>query len=102
PFVWNEQFSPGNIDFTFKIPASAFINHSFPSGKYAMEIIQNYGVPMPNNNGVTFSPHSFYIYIIIPENLYWISPNNSSYTEVNSLNSYRSTSRFQVNLGTFE
>lgn len=103
PIVWNEEFPPGDINFTFKISSEQLQNNVFPPGKYTMEIIQNYGVAMPNGNGVIFTPYTFYVNIIVPETLSWITANHTAYKEINSLNEFRATpSKIIWDLGDFK
>ena len=103
PIVWNEQYPPGDINFTFKISAENFKNNLIRDGIYAMNISQNYGTPVPYGNGVTFSPPTFYTYITIPKSISWLNANNTSYTEIKSLDAFKTGSaEMVIGLGNLE
>lgn len=85
----------GNINFTFKIPATKFISEAFQAGEYSMDITHNYA-------GI-FTPNSFRLALKIPALLSWISTNNIIYNNINSLEQFRSVpAQLETNLGFFE
>ncbi|MDN6289720.1 MAG: hypothetical protein L0J63_05445 [Tetragenococcus koreensis] len=94
-------YTPGNIDFSFKIPSNAFTNHAYHAGDYSIQITHNYGV-----NGfytIEFSPDSFYAILSIPKAISWLTGNNTAYTEISSLNTYRTApSEVLWDIGTFD
>jgi len=82
-FIFN-NFPRGNVDFNFKIPAEVFASNAFTAGYYDIRISQN----SANN---TFTPNSFLVILSVPAAISWIDANNNVYTEINSLNEFRST-----------
>ncbi|AZI22320.1 hypothetical protein EIH07_04300 [Chryseobacterium taklimakanense] len=83
-------FSPGNINFTFKIPAAQFASNSFSAGNYSMSISQNYN----------FTPKTFNTIISVPAFVKWLTSSSTKYIEISSLNDYRITgTRVLGNLG---
>ncbi len=75
-------FNRGNINFTFKIPASQFNANAFRSGSYSMDITQNYN---------DFTPRNFKTILVIPSSIRWLTASLTKYIEISSLNDYRST-----------
>ncbi len=75
-------FNRGNINFTFKIPASQFTANAFRAGNYSMDITQNYN---------DFTPHNFKTILVIPSSIRWITNSLTKYFEISSLNDYRNT-----------
>ncbi|REC44286.1 hypothetical protein [Chryseobacterium sp. 5_R23647] len=75
-------FNRGNINFTFKIPASQFNANAFRSGSYSMDITQNYN---------DFTPRNFKTILVIPSSIRWLTTSLTKYIEISSLNDYRST-----------
>lgn len=99
PHSTNGDFSPGNIDFSFKIPSSEMTRHSFYAGNYKLDIEQDYY----QRSHVSFSPERFSVFITIPEAIQWLITPNSKLMEVNSLNQYRpSQPNTRINLGPME
>ncbi|MGO2359016.1 hypothetical protein [Mesonia sp.] len=95
------NYTPGNIDFSFKMPSNAFINHAFRAGDYSIQITHNYGVS--GFYTIEFSPDSFYAILSIPKAISWLTGNNTAYTEISSLNKFRAASSEVLwDLGTFE
>ena len=75
-------FNRGNINFTFKIPASQFAANSYRAGNYSMDISQNYN---------DFTPRNFKTILVIPSSIRWFTTSLTKYIEISSLNDYRST-----------
>ncbi|MEG1591517.1 hypothetical protein [Chryseobacterium sp.] len=75
-------FNRGNINFTFKIPASQFAANLYRSGSYSMDITQNYN---------DFTPRNFKTILVIPSSIRWLTTSLTKYIEISSLNDYRST-----------
>ncbi|MBD3907204.1 hypothetical protein NAL32_20810 [Chryseobacterium sp. Ch-15] len=75
-------FYRGNINFTFKIPASQFAANSYRAGNYSMDISQNYN---------DFTPRNFKTILVIPSSIRWFTTSLTKYIEISSLNDYRST-----------
>ncbi|MDR6465326.1 hypothetical protein [Chryseobacterium sediminis] len=75
-------FNRGNINFTFKIPASQFTANAFRAGNYSMDITQNYN---------DFTPHNFKTILVIPSSIRWVTNSLTKYFEISSLNDYRNT-----------
>jgi hypothetical protein len=75
-------FNRGNINFTFKIPASQFTANTFRAGNYSMDITQNYN---------DFTPHNFKTILVIPSSIRWVTNSLTKYFEISSLNDYRTT-----------
>ncbi len=92
PQTWYEpgqgNHHKGNLDFTFKIPASQFVNNVFQAGNYAMEITHNYTGQFHGH----FTPEIFNIVISVPSAISWLTNTPTKYIEISSLNEYRSTS----------
>ncbi|MDR6489916.1 hypothetical protein J2799_004466 [Chryseobacterium vietnamense] len=86
-------FNRGNINFTFKIPASQFTANAFRAGNYSMDITQNYN---------DFTPHNFKTILVIPSSIRWVANSLTKYIEISSLNDYRSTSTRVWDLGNTE
>ncbi|WP_265130176.1 hypothetical protein [Chryseobacterium oranimense] len=86
-------FNRGNINFTFKIPASQFTANAFRAGNYSMDITQNYN---------DFTPHNFKTILAIPSSIRWITSSLTKYIEISSLNDYRNTSMRVWDLGNTE
>jgi len=86
-------FNRGNINFTFKIPASQFTANAFRAGNYSMDITQNYN---------DFTPRNFKTILVISPSIRWITTSLTKYIEVSSLNDYRSTSTRVWDLGNTE
>ncbi len=88
--VFGGGFSRGNINFTFKIPATQFTANAFRAGNYSMEILQNYN----------FTPTKFKTIITIPASIRWLTPSLTKNIEISSLNDFRTTSdKILGNLG---
>lgn len=75
-------FNRGNINFTFKIPASQFAANAFRAGNYTMDISQNYN---------DFAPRNFKTILVIPSSIRWLTTSLTKYIEISSLNDYRIT-----------
>lgn len=75
-------FNKGNINFTFKIPASQFAANMYRAGSYSMDITQNYN---------DFTPRNFKTILVIPSSIRWLTTSLTKYIEISSLNDYRST-----------
>src|SRR5699024_10194493 len=89
----------GAINFTFKIPSNKFSGHAFHAGNYTLEVTQNYG----SGIGVKFTPASFNTILSIPATISWLTTNNIGYSEINSLDYYRTTpENIILELGSFE
>src|SRR5690554_3246963 len=97
PQTWYEpqsrggsSYTPGNVVFKFKIPASAFRGNTFAGGEYSITVTHNYG---SGTNGETFTPDSFKVILVIPSiiPIEWVSSNTSVYHEVTNLDSYRNS-----------
>lgn len=86
-------FNRGNINFTFKIPASQFTANAFRAGNYSMDITQNYN---------DFTPRNFKTILVIPSSIRWIANSLTKYIEISSLNDYRSTGTRVWDLGNTE
>lgn len=86
-------FNRGNINFTFKIPASQFTTNAFRAGNYSMDITQNYN---------DFTPRNFKTILIIPSSIRWVANSLTKYIEISSLNDYRNTSTRVWDLGNTE
>ncbi|KIC62198.1 hypothetical protein [Chryseobacterium taiwanense] len=86
-------FNKGNINFTFKIPASQFTANAFRAGNYSMDITQNYN---------DFTPRNFKTILVIPSSIRWITNSLTKYIEISSLNDYRNTSTRVWDLGNTE
>ncbi|WP_110366920.1 MULTISPECIES: hypothetical protein [unclassified Chryseobacterium] len=86
-------FNRGNINFTFKIPASQFTANAFRAGNYSMDITQNYN---------DFTPRNFKTVLVIPSSMRWITNSLTKYIEISSLNDYRNTSTRVWDLGNTE
>ncbi|MEF9478476.1 hypothetical protein OWR28_12905 [Chryseobacterium sp. 1B4] len=86
-------FNRGNINFTFKIPASQFTANAFRAGNYSMDITQNYN---------DFTPHNFKTILVIPSAIRWVANSLTKYIEISSLNDYRNTSMKVWDLGNTE
>ncbi|WP_345987776.1 hypothetical protein AAEU33_12165 [Chryseobacterium sp. Chry.R1] len=86
-------FNRGNINFTFKIPASQFTANTFRAGNYSMEITQNYN---------DFTPRNFKTILVIPSSIRWITNSLTKYIEISSLNDYRNTGTRVWDLGNTE
>ncbi|MFC4383839.1 hypothetical protein [Chryseobacterium bernardetii] len=86
-------FNRGNINFTFKIPASQFTANAFRAGNYSMDITQNYN---------DFTPRNFKTILVIPSSIRWITNSLTKYIEISSLNDYRNTSTQVWDLGNTE
>lgn len=86
-------FSRGNINFTFKIPASQFTANAFRAGNYSMDITQNYN---------DFTPRNFKTILVISPSIRWVTTALTKYIEISSLNDYRSTSTRVWDLGNTE
>lgn len=86
-FRLGNDYSPGNIDFKFKMPADVFSTNAFYAGTYSLEVTQNYGRSF--FYAIEFSPDSFQVVLSIPAAITWINANTSNYTEVISLNEFR-------------
>lgn len=86
-------FNRGNINFTFKIPASQFSANAFRAGNYSMDIAQNYN---------DFTPINFKTILVIPSSIRWVTNSLTKYIEISSLNDYRGTSTKVWDLGTTE
>ncbi|MFS4429581.1 hypothetical protein [Chryseobacterium sp. S90] len=86
-------FNRGNINFTFKIPASQFTANAFRAGNYSMDITQNYN---------DFTPHNFKTILVIPPSMRWVANSLTKYIEISSLNDYRNTSTRVWDLGNTE
>ena len=84
---FGNDYSPGNIDFRFKMPAEVFSTNAFYAGNYSLEVTHNYGRSFFYT--IEFSPDSFQVILSIPAAITWINANTSNYTEVISLNEYR-------------
>lgn len=97
----SSTYTPGNIDFNFKIPSNELASHVYHAGDYSIQVTQNYG-----GSGfyvIEFSPDSFYVILSIPEAISWLTSNNIGYTEISSLDQYRSApADIVLDLGTFE
>lgn len=94
-------YTAGNIDFTFVIPSSEFANNAYHAGNYSIELTHNYG--RSGFYSIEFSPDSFYTILSIPTNISWLSDNNMSYIEINSLDAFRAASvNVKADLGSFE
>ena len=93
---WLSSHPRGPINFTFKIPGAQFAGKAFQAGEYAMEITHNYG-------GGFFTPDSFSVVISIPQAIKWFYPNNTAFTQVSSLEEFRSAPALvSTDLGMFE
>lgn len=86
-------FNRGNINFTFKIPASQFTANAFKAGNYSMDITQNYN---------DFTPRNFKTILVISPSIRWVTTSLTKYIEISSLNDYRSTSTRVWDLGNTE
>lgn len=86
-------FNRGNINFTFKIPASQFTANAFRAGNYSMDITQNYN---------DFTPRNFKTILVIPSSIRWVTSSLTKYIEISSLNDYRNTSTRVWDLGNTE
>lgn len=86
-------FNRGNINFTFKIPASQFTANAFRAGNYSMDITQNYN---------DFTPRNFKTILVIPSSIRWVANSLTKYIEISSLNDYRSTGTRVWDLGNTE
>ncbi|UWX61286.1 hypothetical protein N0B40_03185 [Chryseobacterium oranimense] len=86
-------FNRGNINFTFKIPASQFTANAFRAGNYSMDITQNYN---------DFTPRNFKTILVIPSSIRWITNSLTKYIEISSLNDYRNTGTRVWDLGNTE
>ncbi|WP_426479171.1 hypothetical protein ACP3T3_06890 [Chryseobacterium sp. CBSDS_008] len=86
-------FNRGNINFTFKIPASQFTANAFRAGNYSMDITQNY---------YDFTPRNFKTILVIPSSIRWVTNSLTKYIEISSLNDYRNTSTRVWDLGNTE
>lgn len=86
-------FNRGNINFTFKIPASQFNANAFRAGNYSMDITQNYN---------DFTPRNFKTILVIPSSIRWITTSLTKYIEISSLNEYRNTNTRVWDLGNTE
>ncbi|WP_077414298.1 hypothetical protein [Chryseobacterium sp. JV274] len=86
-------FNRGNINFTFKIPASQFTANAFRAGNYSMDITQNYN---------DFTPRNFKTILVIPPSMRWVTNSLTKYIEISSLNDYRNTSTRVWDLGNTE
>lgn len=95
------SYTPGNVVFKFKIPASAFIGNSFEGGEYSITVTHNYG---SGTYGETFTPDSFKVILVIPSTvpIEWVSSNTSVYHEVTTLNSYRTSGDEVISIGLTE
>lgn len=91
--IFGGGFNRGNINFTFKIPASQFTANAFRAGNYSMDITQNYN---------DFTPRNFKTILVIPSSIRWITNSLTKYIEISSLNDYRNTSTRVWNLGNTE
>jgi len=91
--IFGGGFYRGNINFTFKIPASQFTANAFRAGNYSMDITQNYN---------DFTPHNFKTILVIPSSIRWITTSLTKYIEISSLNDYRNTSTRVWDLGNTE
>jgi len=91
--IFGGGFYRGNINFTFKIPASQFTTNAFRAGNYSMDITQNYN---------DFTPHNFKTILVIPSSIRWITTSLTKYIEISSLNDYRNTSMRVWDLGNTE
>ncbi|MCD1116550.1 hypothetical protein [Chryseobacterium turcicum] len=80
--IFNGGFNRGNINFTFKIPASQFAANTFRAGNYSMDINQNYN---------DFTPRNFKTILVIPSSVRWLTTSLTKYIEISSLNDYRGT-----------
>lgn len=100
PHNKNSNYTPGNVVFKFKIPAGAFTNNTVIPGEYDITITHNYA----SGGGVTFTPASFQVIIVIPYTnpIQWVSNNTSVYHEVSTLNSYRTTGDEVIPIGLTE
>ncbi|HLS30053.1 MAG TPA: hypothetical protein VK021_04295 [Flavobacteriaceae bacterium] len=86
-------FPRGEIKFTFKIPSNKFANNIYHVGDYSIKIDQNYD----------FTPSSFYVILSVPKAISWLTTNNIGYSEINSLDDYRTTpENIILELGSFE
>ncbi|AYM99585.1 hypothetical protein EAG08_03845 [Chryseobacterium sp. 3008163] len=86
-------FNRGNINFTFKIPASQFTANAFRAGNYSMDITQNYN---------DFTPRNFKTILVISPSIRWVTTSLTKYIEISSLNDYRSTNTRVWDLGNTE
>ncbi|MCY0979251.1 hypothetical protein PGH12_01745 [Chryseobacterium wangxinyae] len=86
-------FNRGNINFTFKIPASQFASNAFKAGNYSMDIAQNYN---------DFTPRNFKTILVISPSIKWVTTSLTKYIEISSLNDYRSTGTRVWDLGNTE
>lgn len=85
-------FTRGNINFTFKIPATQFTGNAFRAGNYSMNISQNYD----------FTPRTFKTILVIPASIRWVSSSLTKYIEISSLNDFRTTGTRTLNLDNAE
>lgn len=86
-------FNRGNINFTFKIPASQFTANAFRAGNYSIDVTQNYN---------DFTPRNFKTILVISPSIRWITTSLTKYIEISSLNDYRSTNTRVWDLGNTE
>ncbi len=80
--IFGGGFNRGNINFTFKIPASQFTANAYRAGNYSMDIFQNY---------YDFTPRNFKTVLVIPQSVRWLTTSLTKYIEISSLNDYRIT-----------
>lgn len=91
--LFGAAFNKGNINFTFKIPASQFSANAFRAGNYSMDIAQNYN---------DFTPLNFKTILVIPSSIRWVTNSLTKYIEISSLNDYRGTGTKVWDLGNTE
>lgn len=91
--IFGGGFNKGNINFTFKIPASQFTANAYRAGNYSMEILQNYN---------DFTPRNFKTILVIPASIRWLTTSLTKYIEISSLNDYRITGTRVLNLDNAE
>ncbi len=88
------NFNEGNIIFTFKIPSDAYVSNAYVGGNYSLAVTQNYTED--------FTPVTFNVIISVPNAISWLTANNTSFTQITSLDSYRSApSQVESSLGDF-
>ncbi|WP_410000035.1 hypothetical protein [Membranihabitans marinus] len=92
PQTWYEPVHKvhykGNVDFTFRIPATQFTSNVFLAGDYAMEITHNY----TGSYEESFTPERFFVVLSIPGDILWQTATPSKYIEITSLNDFRTSS----------
>lgn len=87
------NYSNGDVAFTFRIPATKFTENTFHAGNYSAGITHNY-IP----RGISFTPSSFNLILKIPAAISWLTNVPIANYQISTLDQYRSQSGVLDNL----